>query len=107
MAAVLREKIERALLDTMRMKAAGRRDRGTSTLTVAFDVNGQLPADGTAFPEQTFSVGAEWQQLTVQFADLGLDSSAVSSIDFVVADAQAPFDLWVRDLALLCKTTCP
>ena len=78
-----------------------------STLTVAFDAKGQVPQGDATVPQQTFMLGADWQTLSLRFADVGQDSSAVSSVDFMVTAPQAPFDLWVRDLVLLCSKTCP
>ena len=79
---------------------------GNGIFSVVFDGNGHVSARQPA-ADQTFEVDAEWQQFTVRFADVGLEPSAVSSVDFVLRDAQAAFDLWVRDLVLLCNTTCP
>jgi hypothetical protein len=36
-----------------------------------------------------------------------LDPSAVSSIDFVIASGDSPFEPWVDDLTLLCQGPGP
>ncbi|GEM_PF-3016546 len=77
-----------------------------SSLAVAFSANGQYFARGAFAPAVTTS--GEWQTITLPFANVvDLDSSAISSIDFIVTSGGAPFDLWVDDLALRCRGKCP
>jgi hypothetical protein len=79
----------------------------TGSLRVAFSANGQSFVSERTFPGQAVRASADWQTVTLSFTDVGLESSAVSSIDFVVGPQRGPFDLWVDDVALLCNATCP
>ncbi len=80
----------------------------TGALIVAFGANGQFFGGGANSPQVAFDAATAWQTLTVRFDEVvNLDSSAISSIDVVVASGDAPFDLWVDDLALLCDGQCP
>lgn len=76
-------------------------------LTLGFNLNGQFPGDADITAEQSFRVNRAWQRLTLPFADVAVDAAAVSSVDFVVVAPDAPFDLFVRDLALTCNGACP
>jgi hypothetical protein len=75
---------------------------------VAFGANGQFFQGATSSPETTFDTSDVWQTFTVRFEEVGhLDPSAISSIDFILASGDAPFDLWVDELALICSGKCP
>ncbi|MES1174967.1 MAG: hypothetical protein ABUL62_11640 [Myxococcales bacterium] len=83
------------------------RRTGTSAkLTVAFGANGQI-STLESVPQQVVSVSESWTQLVIRFDDLKLNSTAVSSIDLVVDGRTEPIDLWVDDLALVCRSNCP
>jgi hypothetical protein len=79
-------------------------------LTVAFGANGRLFDEfGTvaSVPQKVVSVSETWTQFVVRFDELSLDLTAVSSIDFVVGGRSESLDLWVDDLAFLCRGSCP
>lgn len=79
---------------------------GTSVpISVMFDAHG-IPENGD-HPSKDFVVAADWTTQKLRFAELNYDASATTSIDFVVQGADAPFELRVRNLALLCKRACP
>jgi len=73
-------------------------------LTVAFSAKGRFSNVASA-PQKVVPVSADWKQFVVRFDEVGIDTSAVSSIDFVVEGA--PIELWVDDLALVCRADCP
>ena len=62
---------------------------------------------------------SQWHRFVLLFDDFrqggananstghALDASAVVGIDFVVGASGESFDLWIDDLALLCRGTCP
>lgn len=79
----------------------------TESLRVAFSANGESFVSERVFPNQPFTATADWQTFTLPFADAGIDSPAISSIDFVVEPQRGPFELWIDDVALLCAATCP
>ena len=74
-----------------------------------------LPGGGGAYfasdfiqlPTWEIHVSERWQQFTLPFAGLPEVPDGVVSIDFVVSGAAGPFDLWIDDLALVCRGTCP
>jgi len=75
-------------------------------LIVAFGANGQFAKVASA-PKKVVSLSEDWRQFEVRFDGLGLDSAAVSSIDFVISGRAEPIDLWVDDLGFLCRGNCP
>jgi hypothetical protein len=89
-----------------------RLDGGGGKLVVAIESD---PATGyfkaraanSQLPTQELAVAGEWQQVTLRFDEIGLRSTSVSSIDFVVAADTEPFTLWIDDLALFCRGACP
>jgi hypothetical protein len=74
--------------------------------TVAVGGNGQLSKVASA-PRKVVSVSQEWREFVVRFDEVSLDSSAVSSIDFVMGGRTEPIDLWIDDLGFLCRGKCP
>jgi hypothetical protein len=76
------------------------------TLTVAFGAEGRYFTEPTSV-EVTLAASDEWQTFELDFAEVGLESRFTSSIDFVVAEAEAPFDLWIDDLIFICDGPCP
>ena len=80
--------------------------RPAGELSVAFGANGQFSAIPAA-PQKTVPLSEDWSQVVVRFDDLRLDRTAVSSIDFVVSGRNDPPDLWVDDLAFVCRGNCP
>lgn len=92
-------------------------------LIVALGQNSQgslLPSKSTDPPifAQSIAVSDQWERFILLFDDfregvIGPASSgrvpsaaAVSTIDFVVGLNGEPFDLWIDDLALLCRGVC-
>ena len=79
---------------------------GSGKLLVAIDDGSGANASAKArggdppFPAQRLAVSEEWQQFVLRFEDFGLQSNAVTSVDFVVAGDTEAFDLWIDDLAL-------
>ena len=63
-------------------------------------------ASRAPLPAQTIAVADQWEHVVLLFDDFGLDPSGVVSIDFVVGDGGESFDLWIDDLALLCRGFC-
>ena len=55
----------------------------------------------------SISVTPEWEQFSLPFSTFGIDGHAVASFDFIVGEGGEDFDLWIDDLALLCKGECP
>ena len=82
-----------------------RLNSSSGELTIAFGADGRF-ADVTSAPHKVVPLSQNWTQFVVRFDELGVNATAVSSIDFVVGQA-APFELWVDDLALLCRSDCP
>jgi hypothetical protein len=64
-------------------------------------------SDFTSLPTWELFVPERWQQFTLSFDDLATPATGVVSIDFVVSGTAGPFDLWIDDVALLCRDTCP
>ncbi len=80
---------------------------------------------GTLGPSPWFAqrlnlVGDRWQHFVLLFDDFrqdlelvggtttrALDTAAVTSIDFQTGVGSAAFDLWIDDLALRCRGSCP
>jgi hypothetical protein len=58
-------------------------------------------------PSVVLSVSQDWQDFTLPFDAFGTDGRAVANIDFVAGAGGGEFDLWVDDLALLCRGECP
>jgi hypothetical protein len=69
---------------------------------------------------QRVRVGLEWQRFVLLFDDFRqgirspasaarrtLDTSEMISIDFIVYPDGRDYDLWIDDVALLCRGTCP
>jgi len=63
-------------------------------------------ASQSPLPARTLTVSDQWERFELLFTDFGLATSAVVSIDFVVGRAGESFDLWIDDLALLCRGVC-
>jgi hypothetical protein len=82
------------------------RASNANELLVAFNVNGQLATLNLA-SQPSVPISDAWQSSTLRFADVGLDPTAVTSIDFIVRQPAQPFDLWVRNLDLVCDDACP
>jgi hypothetical protein len=83
-------------------------DGNSGQLSVALSRNGHVTSANPSLPSMSgplFDVSSEWQQFTIVFSDF--DGSAVSSIDFVLGPSEAAFDLWIDDLALACRGSCP
>lgn len=78
----------------------------SAKLTVAFGANGEISAVPSA-PQQAVAVSQNWMQFVIRFDDLKLDTTSVSSIDIVVEGRDEPVDVWVDDLALVCRSECP
>lgn len=76
-------------------------------LTVAFGADGQFFHSQAGFASRALSVSEEWQSFDLLFAEFDLETSAVSSIDFVIGQGADPFNLWVDDLAFRCNRACP
>lgn len=94
------------------------RDKDTAATQPQNDVfAGDL--GGSPWFVQRVSVADRWQRVVLLFDDFrpgasvevrptrSLDTSAVTSIDFITGVAGRPFDLWIDDLALLCRGACP
>ena len=64
-------------------------------------------SDFTQLPTWEFHVSERWQQFTIRFADWPAFPPGVVSIDFVVSGSAGPFDLWIDDVALVCRAACP
>ncbi len=64
-------------------------------------------SDFTQLPTWELHVSEQWQQFTLRFDDLPAPPAGIVSIDFVVSGAAGPFDLWIDDLALVCRAACP
>lgn len=72
-------------------------------------------SDGTQYPQDDLfrvpSVGillsTDWQPYEVSFAQLQTDGTKIATIDFIVGQSGGAYDLWVNDLALLCRGACP
>lgn len=80
----------------------------------------QAEASKTPWPAQRLAVpDPEWHRFVLLFEDFRsptvdanganrpLDPSGVVSIDFVAGIGGESFDLWIDDLALLCRGPCP
>ena len=86
-----------------------RLDEPSGDLTVAFGANGGFSNAATlvAVPRKVLPLSRDWAQYQVKFADVGLDSSAVSSIDFVIDGSGGLLGLWVDELGFTCRGSCP
>jgi hypothetical protein len=51
----------------------------------------------------TRTVSEGWQQWVVSFDELGLGEGYIASIVFTPEGGEGPIDLWIDDLALLCR----
>ena len=84
-------------------------DSPSSKLTVAVSAGPSYfdaEASSAPLPSQTLTVKNEWQQVVLSFEAFGLTTSDIASIDFVAGVGGEPFDLWVDDLAFLCRGPC-
>jgi hypothetical protein len=75
--------------------------------------------NGSPWFVQRLTVSSEWQRFVLLFDDFqpgaaspvkptrALDTSAVISIDFQTGVGGSTFDLWIDDLAVLCRGECP
>jgi hypothetical protein len=82
---------------------------GEGNLVVAIDNRGgggYLQNNGSPLPSRMLTATEQWQQFLVPFDDFAFEPTAVVSIDFVAGGGE-PFDLWIDDLALLCRSACP
>jgi hypothetical protein len=80
-----------------------------------------LGAESTASPwfAQSLAVSAQWERFILLFDDFRqgvvsgnssgrtLDTSAVTDIHFVAGLGGESFDVWIDDLAMLCRGVCP
>jgi hypothetical protein len=84
---------------------------GGGKLVVALDFSGvyfKSQAAGTSrLSAQTIDVTNDWKQFTLPFGTFGVEPRHVVSIDFIVAGDVESFDLWIDDLALVCRDACP
>jgi hypothetical protein len=83
-----------------------RLDSPSGQLTVAFGANGQF-SKLASVPQEVVPISGDWTQFLVRFADLDLDRTSVSSIDFVLGSSSEPLGLWVDDLGFSCQGNCP
>lgn len=60
-----------------------------------------------AVPNVSLVATSDWQVFEIPFAAFGTDAKKVASIDFIVGQTGGLFDLWVNDLTLLCRGSCP
>jgi hypothetical protein len=58
-------------------------------------------------PSVGLVAATDWQRYELSFAEFVNDGSKIATIDFIVGQDGGTFDLWVNDLALLCRGTCP
>lgn len=58
---------------------------------------------GPSLPSREVLVGAEWQLVTVPFESLPFHGPALASIEFFVGQDGQSYDLWIDDLALICR----
>jgi hypothetical protein len=84
-----------------------RLDGSSGQLVVALTPSGRYFGAVDPVPSVELSVSNEWQNFELPFEAFGTDGHAVASIDFVVGQGGDAFDLWVDDLALLCRDACP
>ncbi len=54
---------------------------------------------------QTVMVTDSWTQFLLRFEDFGVEANAIASFDFVLSGGRA-IDLWIDDLALVCRGAC-
>lgn len=84
------------------------RSTGTvSTVSVAFNANGDYALASTVSPKQQKQVSSDWRSYEVLFADAGQEPAVISSVDFIVGDTTEPHELSIRNLALKCERACP
>lgn len=76
-------------------------------LEVAFNANGLIDIAQTKELACGASTEPPWLPCRVSFAATGQNAAGISSFDFIVRNADAPFDLLVRNVSLLCKGACP
>lgn len=90
-----------------------RLDSPSGKLVVAMDPRGYAffaaQSAGSPLPARTLSVSGQWEKFVLSFDDLGLTTpAAAASIDFVAGEGGESFDLWIDDLALVCRgDICP
>jgi len=63
--------------------------------------------DGDPLPGFKLSVSTEWEFYFLTFAALDVDSTAVTSLDFVVSDQSASGAFWIDDFGFVCDGICP
>ena len=64
-------------------------------------------SDFISLPTWELFVPDRWHEFTLLFDRLPTPPTAVVSIDFVASLATGPVDLWIDDVALLCRDACP
>jgi hypothetical protein len=75
-------------------------------LLVALNANGDFSRVISAASTQRFAAADDWQAEEMPFPQ-GTDATHITSIDFVIAEGNAPFTLNIRNVGLRCKADCP
>lgn len=85
-----------------------RLDSSSGQLTVGLN-DGARPSgtfDGRPLlVSRELSVGGEWKEFTLPFESFPFGGSTLTSIEFLVGQGGEPFDLWIDDLALVCRSS--
>jgi hypothetical protein len=76
-----------------------------NTLTVSASLSGVLRNAASAHSQQV-PLSSDWKYTELSFQDLGLDTPAAASIDFLVQSNGDPVDMWIDDMVLLCNGPC-
>jgi len=79
----------------------------SAPLVLAFNAFGKYQAADVALDAQRFNVTPDWQSFELRFSEANYTPNATKSFDFIVTKSDSAFVLKVRNLALLCKASCP
>lgn len=78
----------------------------SAPLVVTFNADGNVAGAEGVSAAQRFTASEIWQAFELTFAEANVESTAVSSVDFIVSPSEL-VQLQVRKLALKCKRACP
>jgi hypothetical protein len=84
-----------------------RLDGASDRLVVGMNPGIQYFSAPDSVPSVTLAVRPDWEQFELRFEDFDIDGQQVAIFDFVAGEGGGMFDLWIDDLAFVCRNECP
>jgi hypothetical protein len=84
-----------------------RLDGASDRLVVGMNPGIQYFSAPSSVPSVVLTVSPEWEQFELRFEDFDIDGQDVAIFDFVAGEGGGVFDLWIDDLAFICRNECP